>query len=190
MCSSVGSQAQQHRREVRLHTEDFGLWLGSDGGHRPADDAVCGDALLQSTWGYSGHGLPGQWLVIIYVLLLFSFHCIKVFLCPICYNPHSGIWDIFCFNTVLAASVWWEFIVRKCSLTGLLCVTNLLLCVPLTSYWLWLPCSTKLVDIWSVGCILAEMVRHKILFPGRDCILGTLKYLQSVCAVPAELDWI
>ncbi|CAB1343354.1 unnamed protein product [Coregonus sp. 'balchen'] len=24
------------------------------------------------------------------------------------------------------------------------------------------------VDIWSVGCILAEMVRHKILFPGRD----------------------
>ncbi|KAG7236360.1 hypothetical protein INR49_001057 [Caranx melampygus] len=44
------------------------------------------------------------------------------------------------------------------------------------------------VDIWSVGCILAEMVRHKILFPGRDCILGTLKYLQSGCAVPAELD--
>ncbi|XP_035848568.1 mitogen-activated protein kinase 8 isoform X7 [Sander lucioperca] len=29
------------------------------------------------------------------------------------------------------------------------------------------------VDIWSVGCILAEMVRHKILFPGRDCILGS-----------------
>ncbi|MBN3312203.1 MK08B kinase, partial [Atractosteus spatula] len=24
------------------------------------------------------------------------------------------------------------------------------------------------VDIWSVGCIMAEMVRHKILFPGRD----------------------
>ncbi|KAI2651545.1 Mitogen-activated protein kinase 10 [Labeo rohita] len=27
------------------------------------------------------------------------------------------------------------------------------------------------VDIWSVGCIMGEMVRHKILFPGRDCIL-------------------
>ncbi|KAF2984342.1 hypothetical protein EK904_000730, partial [Melospiza melodia maxima] len=24
------------------------------------------------------------------------------------------------------------------------------------------------VDIWSVGCIMGEMVRHKILFPGRD----------------------
>ncbi|KAJ8361378.1 hypothetical protein SKAU_G00179030 [Synaphobranchus kaupii] len=24
------------------------------------------------------------------------------------------------------------------------------------------------VDIWSVGCIMAEMIRHKILFPGRD----------------------
>lgn len=31
--------------------------------------------------------------------------------------------------------------------------------------------STRAVDIWSVGCIMGEMVRHKILFPGRDCIL-------------------
>ncbi|KAK0138264.1 Mitogen-activated protein kinase 8B [Merluccius polli] len=30
------------------------------------------------------------------------------------------------------------------------------------------------VDIWAVGCIMAEMVRHKILFPGRDCILELL----------------
>lgn len=29
------------------------------------------------------------------------------------------------------------------------------------------------VDIWSVGCIMAEMVLHKVLFPGRDCILHT-----------------
>lgn len=28
-----------------------------------------------------------------------------------------------------------------------------------------------IVDIWSVGCIMAEMVLHKVLFPGRDCIL-------------------
>lgn len=31
--------------------------------------------------------------------------------------------------------------------------------------------SMRAVDIWSVGCIMGEMVRHKILFPGRDCIL-------------------
>ncbi|KAK2504663.1 hypothetical protein MC885_016044 [Smutsia gigantea] len=37
------------------------------------------------------------------------------------------------------------------------------------------------VDIWSVGCIMAEMVLHKVLFPGRDfdiwsvgCIMGEL----------------
>ena len=29
---------------------------------------------------------------------------------------------------------------------------------------------TFAVDIWSVGCICAEMVRGKILLPGRDCI--------------------
>ena len=27
------------------------------------------------------------------------------------------------------------------------------------------------VDMWSVGCIFAEIVRGDILFPGRDCIL-------------------
>ena len=30
---------------------------------------------------------------------------------------------------------------------------------------------THTVDIWSVGCIFAEMVRGDILLPGRDCIL-------------------
>lgn len=39
------------------------------------------------------------------------------------------------------------------------------------------------VDIWSVGCILAEMVRHKILFPGRDCILASFNMasLYELC---------
>ena len=31
--------------------------------------------------------------------------------------------------------------------------------------------SQPTVDIWSVGCIFAEMVRGEILLPGRDCIL-------------------
>lgn len=28
---------------------------------------------------------------------------------------------------------------------------------------------TRAIDIWSVGCILAEMLSAKPLFPGRDC---------------------
>lgn len=28
------------------------------------------------------------------------------------------------------------------------------------------------VDIWSVGCIMAELLQGKVLFPGNDCILG------------------
>src|SRR5436853_741163 len=29
---------------------------------------------------------------------------------------------------------------------------------------------TKAIDVWSVGCILAEMLSGKPLFPGKDCI--------------------
>ena len=37
------------------------------------------------------------------------------------------------------------------------------------------------MDIWSVGCIFAEMVRGDILLPGRDCILtqpNKIQYMQ------------
>lgn len=37
------------------------------------------------------------------------------------------------------------------------------------------------MDIWAVGCIMAEMVRHKILFPGRDCILELLAAVSGSC---------
>ncbi len=30
---------------------------------------------------------------------------------------------------------------------------------------------TKAIDVWSVGCILAEMLSGKPLFPGKDCTL-------------------
>lgn len=33
---------------------------------------------------------------------------------------------------------------------------------------------TKAIDVWSVGCILAEMLSGKPLFPGKDCTLKTM----------------
>ncbi|KAM7317493.1 hypothetical protein ACRRTK_023795 [Alexandromys fortis] len=43
------------------------------------------------------------------------------------------------------------------------------------------------VDIWSVGCIMAELLQGKALFPGNDCILGE----QGQVGVPfyrADID--
>jgi serine/threonine protein kinase len=28
---------------------------------------------------------------------------------------------------------------------------------------------TRAIDMWSVGCVLAEMLSGKPMFPGRDC---------------------
>jgi mitogen-activated protein kinase 1/3 len=28
---------------------------------------------------------------------------------------------------------------------------------------------TRAIDMWSVGCVLAEMLSGQPLFPGRDC---------------------
>lgn len=58
---------------------------------------------------------------------------------------------------------------------------------------------TKAIDVWSVGCILAEMLSGKPLFPGRDYhhqlslildVLGMLSQLLifSEIDVPTNLD--
>ena len=35
---------------------------------------------------------------------------------------------------------------------------------------------TKSIDVWSVGCILAEMLSNRPLFPGKHCILLKLNF--------------
>ncbi|XP_074958906.1 mitogen-activated protein kinase 9 isoform X2 [Phalacrocorax aristotelis] len=42
------------------------------------------------------------------------------------------------------------------------------------------------VDIWSVGCIMAEMVLHKVLFPGRDYIDQWNKVIEQLGTPSAE----
>ena len=29
--------------------------------------------------------------------------------------------------------------------------------------------ATKAIDMWSVGCIFAELITRKVLFPGKNC---------------------
>jgi mitogen-activated protein kinase 1/3 len=35
---------------------------------------------------------------------------------------------------------------------------------------------TRAIDMWSVGCVLAEMVSGKPLFPGRDCTTLSISF--------------
>lgn len=44
MCA--GSQAQQHCGKIWLHTEDSGLWLGTNSRHRVHDDTLCRHTVL------------------------------------------------------------------------------------------------------------------------------------------------
>lgn len=46
---------------------------------------------------------------------------------------------------------------------------------------------TKSIDIWSVGCILAEMISNRPLFPGRH-YLDQLNHILSVLGSPSEED--
>ena len=47
---------------------------------------------------------------------------------------------------------------------------------------------SKAIDIWSVGCILAEMLSNRPLFPGKHCILCSLRWVILETRVP--LLWV
>uniref|UniRef100_A0A3B5L6F1 mitogen-activated protein kinase n=1 Tax=Xiphophorus couchianus TaxID=32473 RepID=A0A3B5L6F1_9TELE len=44
---------------------------------------------------------------------------------------------------------------------------------------------TQTVDIWSVGCIMAEMINGKTLFKGKD-YMDQLSQIMKVCGVPGQ----
>jgi serine/threonine protein kinase len=44
------------------------------------------------------------------------------------------------------------------------------------------------VDIWSAGCILAEMLRRRPLFPGRNEV-DQLTLIYNVCGTPSTESW-
>ena len=41
---------------------------------------------------------------------------------------------------------------------------------------------SKAIDVWSVGCILAEMLSNKPLFPGKHCIHLQKFALNCTCS--------
>lgn len=40
---------------------------------------------------------------------------------------------------------------------------------------------TSAIDVWSVGCIMAEMLLRKPLFPGKDCEESLIRPSQEYC---------
>ena len=47
---------------------------------------------------------------------------------------------------------------------------------------------TKAIDLWSIGCILAEMLGGRPLFPG-DNYLTQLNLIIDVTGTPSEEDF-
>ncbi|KPP69328.1 hypothetical protein Z043_111932 [Scleropages formosus] len=50
--------------------------------------------------------------------------------------------------------------VKRCFFSVMCCVINIMH-----------TCHSLIVDVWSAGCILAEMITGQVLFPGNDSIL-------------------
>ena len=44
------------------------------------------------------------------------------------------------------------------------------------------------VDIWSTGCIFAEMLEGKPLFPGKDRTLSLFTHIPSLTSVNADVN--
>lgn len=44
---------------------------------------------------------------------------------------------------------------------------------------------TRAIDVWSVGCVLAEMLSGKPLFPGRDCMPSSMSSI-AFCSRMAQ----
>ncbi len=47
---------------------------------------------------------------------------------------------------------------------------------------------TTKVDSWSIGCIMAEMILEKPIFPG-DCEIGQLFKIFQIMGTPNEESW-
>lgn len=47
---------------------------------------------------------------------------------------------------------------------------------------------TSKVDVWAVGCIMGELIRRKVVFPGSD-YLNQLKLIMDVIGTPAPEDY-
>ena len=45
---------------------------------------------------------------------------------------------------------------------------------------------TKAIDMWSVGCILGEMLGNKVMFPGRDYVKQIELIMQQMPAPTAD----
>ena len=48
---------------------------------------------------------------------------------------------------------------------------------------------TQAVDLWSVGCIFAELLGRKVLFPGKDCV-AQISLIFNVLGTPSEEDLV
>jgi serine/threonine protein kinase len=46
---------------------------------------------------------------------------------------------------------------------------------------------TRAIDVWSVGCVLAEMLSGKPLFPGRDCKVPPYFGRQNLIILPVQI---